>query len=89
MAQTGQPSPWPPDRAGRGRGRPGAHPQVRERVVVARRDSSGENRLVAYVVPRDSVALRYGQLRDYLKPKLPAYMIPSALVVLDALPLTA
>ncbi|HKM55690.1 MAG TPA: amino acid adenylation domain-containing protein, partial [Isosphaeraceae bacterium] len=67
----------------------GQHPQVRERVVVARRDSSGENRLVAYVVPRDSVALTYGQLRDYLKPKLPAYMIPSALVVLDALPLTA
>ena len=67
----------------------GQHPQVRDRVVVARRDSSGENRLVAYVVPRDSVALTYGQLRDYLKPKLPAYMIPSALVVLDALPLTA
>ena len=67
----------------------GQHPQVRDRVVVARRDSSGENRLVAYVVPRDSVALTYGQLRDFLKPKLPAYMIPSALVVLDALPLTA
>jgi len=67
----------------------GQHPQVRDRVVVARRDSTGENRLVAYVVPRDSVALTYGQLRDYLKPKLPAYMIPSALVVLDALPLTA
>ena len=67
----------------------GQHPQVRDRVVVARRDSSGENRLVAYVVPRDGVTLTYGQLRDYLKPKLPAYMIPSALVVLDALPLTA
>jgi hypothetical protein len=67
----------------------GQHPQVRERVVVARRDSSGENRLVAYIVPRDSVALTYGQLRDYLKQKLPAYMIPPALVVLDALPLTA
>ena len=67
----------------------GQHPQVRDRAVVARRDSSGENRLVAYVVPRDSVALTYGQLRDYLKPKLPAYMIPSALVVLDAFPLTA
>ena len=67
----------------------GQHPQVRERVVVARRDSSGENRLVAYVVPRDSLAPTHGQLRDYLKPKLPAYMIPSALVVLDALPLTA
>ena len=67
----------------------GQHPQVRDRAVVARQDSSGEKRLVAYVVPRDSVALTYGQLRDYLKPKLPAYMIPSALVVLEALPLTA
>ena len=64
----------------------GQHPQVREQAVVARRDRSGENRLVAYVVPRDSVALTYGQLRDYLRPKLPGYMIPSALVVLDALP---
>ncbi len=67
----------------------GQHPQVRDRVVVARQDSSGENRLVAYVVPRDNTILSYGQLRDFLKPKLPAYMIPSALVVLDALPLTA
>jgi len=67
----------------------GQHPQVRDRAVVARQDISGENRLVAYVVPRDSVAFTYGQLRDYLKPKLPAYMIPSALVVLDSLPLTA
>ena len=67
----------------------GQHPEVRDRVVVARQDISGENRLVAYVVPRDSVAVTYGQLRDYLKPKLPAFMIPSALVVLDALPLTA
>ena len=65
------------------------HPQVRDRVVVARQDITGGNRLVAYVVLRDSVALTYGQLRDYLKPKLPAYMIPSALVVLDAIPLTA
>jgi len=67
----------------------GQHPRVRDRVVVARQDISGESRLVAYVVPRDSLAFTYGQLRDYLKPKLPAYMIPSALVVLDALPLTA
>ncbi len=65
------------------------HPQVRDRAVVARQDVSGENSLVAYVVPRGDVVLTYGQLRAFLQPKLPAYMIPSALVVLDALPLTA
>ena len=48
----------------------GQHPQVRDRVVVARQDSSGENRLVAYVVPRDNATPTYGQLRDFLKPKL-------------------
>jgi amino acid adenylation domain-containing protein len=67
----------------------GQHPQVREQVVVARQDSSGEQRLVAYVVPRNGVAVTFGQVRDYLQSKLPAYMIPSALVILDALPLTA
>ena len=56
----------------------GKHPQVRDRVVVARQDNSGENRLVAYVVPQDDTTLTYGRLRDFLKPKLPAYMIPSA-----------
>jgi amino acid adenylation domain-containing protein len=67
----------------------GQHPQVRDRVVVARQEISGENRLVAYVVSRDRASFTYAELRAYLKPKLPAYMIPSALVVLDALPLTA
>ena len=55
------------------------HPQIREKVVIARQDSSGENRLVAYVVPRDNRAPTYGELRAYLAPRLPAFMIPSAL----------
>jgi amino acid adenylation domain-containing protein len=65
------------------------HPRVRDIVVVARRDVSGENRLVAYVVPQGTLAPTFGELRTHLEPKLPAFMIPSALVVLDAIPLTA
>ncbi len=64
------------------------HSQVRDKVVVARQDSSGENRLVAYVVPEKNHTLTYGELRAYLEPKLPAFMIPSELVILDTLPLT-
>jgi thioesterase domain-containing protein/acyl carrier protein len=56
--------------------------------VVARQDSSGENRLVAYVVPHKNQTLTYGELRAYLEPKLPAFMLPSGLVILDTLPLT-
>ncbi|HXI25868.1 MAG TPA: amino acid adenylation domain-containing protein [Pyrinomonadaceae bacterium] len=63
------------------------HPCVRESVVVAR-ENSGDTRLVSYVVPRVETLIS-GELRDYLKQKLPEYMVPSSFVMLDALPLTA
>jgi len=66
------------------------HPFVSEAVVVARDDRPGDKRLVAYVVA--SAAERVpatGDLRIFLQEKLPDYMIPSAFVFLDALPLTA
>jgi len=64
-----------------------AHDAVREVVVVARGDQSGEQSLVAYLVPRSP--LPKGQLlRSFLKETLPDYMIPSTFVVMDALPLT-
>ena len=65
----------------------GQHPAVREAVVVAREDRSGDNRLVAYVVPRASVP-ETGELRHFLRDKLPEYMIPAVFVMLEALPLT-
>ena len=65
------------------------HPEIRDQVVVARADASGENRLVAYIVPRNGSAPGPSALRAFLQQKLPAYMIPAAFVVLDALPLTA
>jgi amino acid adenylation domain-containing protein len=67
----------------------GKHPQVREGVVVAREDTPGETQLTAYVVPRGRLTPPPSQLRSFLQQKLPAYMIPSAFVMLKALPLTA
>ncbi|HYO51728.1 non-ribosomal peptide synthetase, partial [Archangium sp.] len=64
----------------------GAHPEVGELVVVAQGES-GDKRLVAYVVPRPGSSPEVGQLRGFLKERLPEYMVPSAFVMLEALPL--
>jgi amino acid adenylation domain-containing protein len=66
-----------------------AHQSVREVIVIAREDTPGDKRLVAYLVSDEAQeALDDGVLRAYLKERLPDYMIPSAYVFLDALPLT-
>ena len=62
--------------------------EIAQAAVVASDDSRDGRRLVAYVVPR-SKTLKINQLRASLKEKLPSYMLPSAFVVLDSLPLTA
>jgi acyl-coenzyme A synthetase/AMP-(fatty) acid ligase len=67
----------------------GQAPGVREAVVVAREEALGEKRLVAYIVPDRQLFRSTGELRTYLVEKLPAYMVPSALVVLERFPLTA
>ncbi|HKH47032.1 MAG TPA: amino acid adenylation domain-containing protein [Thermoanaerobaculia bacterium] len=61
------------------------HPDVREAAVLAVDDGAGGRRLAAWVVARDPAA----DLRAWLGERLPAYMIPSAWVFLEALPLTA
>ncbi|QSX79616.1 amino acid adenylation domain-containing protein [Lysobacter solisilvae] len=61
---------------------------VREAVVIAREDTPGDQRLVAYAVADDGVELSVPQLREALAQELPEHMIPSAFVSLAAMPLT-
>jgi amino acid adenylation domain-containing protein len=65
------------------------HEAVREAIVVAGTDVLGEGRLVAYVVAGGQRSPAAVELSAYLKDLLPDYMIPSAFVMLDALPLTS
>ncbi|HEY0552674.1 MAG TPA: amino acid adenylation domain-containing protein, partial [Thermoanaerobaculia bacterium] len=65
------------------------HEGVSECVVMVREEAEGEKRLVAYVVSKQAGELNISQLREHLKQRLPAYMVPSAYVMLPALPLTA
>ena len=64
------------------------HAAVSEAVVVARRDDMGRNVLIAYVVPEPRRGPLDSELRAFLKGKLPDYMIPSAFVTLEGLPLS-
>ena len=64
------------------------HPQVRETVVVTRTDIANDSRIVAYIVTQENVTPSANKLREFLRAKLPDYMLPSAFVVLDKLPLT-
>jgi amino acid adenylation domain-containing protein len=64
------------------------HPAVRETAVIAQEDRRGDKRLVAYVVFNQRATILTSESRSFLKEKLPDYMVPSAFVSLDVLPLT-
>ncbi|MDZ7969524.1 MAG: amino acid adenylation domain-containing protein [Nostoc sp. DedSLP03] len=64
------------------------HPHVQASCVIAREDTLGDKRLVAYIVPQPQVTPTISVLRTFLKERLPEYMIPSAIVILESLPLT-
>ena len=63
------------------------HPAVREAVVLARKITAGNKSLVAYVVSKQEPLPTGDELRNYLRQKLPEYMVPAAYVVLTELPL--
>jgi malonyl CoA-acyl carrier protein transacylase len=66
------------------------HPIVQEGVVTVREDVPGDKRLIAYVVPTQEGVHQSleSTLRNYFKEHLPNYMVPSAIVVLEKMPLT-
>ena len=65
------------------------YPRVRETVVLVREDIANDRRLVAYIVFDRESDFSANKLRHFLKQKLPEYMLPSAFVFLEALPLTS
>jgi acyl-coenzyme A synthetase/AMP-(fatty) acid ligase len=67
----------------------GEHSQVQQCVVLAREDVPGYKQLVAYVVLEHGAGASGNELRSFLKAKLPEYMVPSAVVFLESLPLTS
>ena len=64
------------------------HPDIKACAVLARDDTPGDRRLVAYIVPDENALAASADLRDFLRRKLPDYMLPSAFIVLAQLPLT-
>ncbi len=65
------------------------HPALRKCVVAVDEDKTGSKRLVAYLVAKTNPAPSVQELRESLGNSLPEYMLPSAWVFLDKLPLTA
>ncbi|TRU26493.1 MAG: amino acid adenylation domain-containing protein [Microcystis aeruginosa Ma_SC_T_19800800_S464] len=72
------------------------HNAVKTAVIIAQEDETNQKRLVAYIIPQKEIisapkeqnSLNVTELRQFLKAKLPEYMIPSAFVILESLPLT-
>jgi amino acid adenylation domain-containing protein len=63
-------------------------PEIKQAVVIAREDQAGNKRLVAYLVAKNSTNLATSELRMRLKRQLPDYMVPTAYVFLDHLPIS-
>ncbi|MEH1970259.1 amino acid adenylation domain-containing protein [Nostoc sp.] len=64
------------------------HPDVLQTVVITREDVPGDQHLVAYIIPNQDSAIAITEIRRFLSTKLPQYMLPSAFVLLDTIPLT-
>lgn len=64
------------------------HPALREALVIARDEADGHKRLIAYIVAARHTVPPTSELRDYLGQRLPSYMIPSAFVTLQSIPVT-
>ncbi len=65
-----------------------SHPQVAETVVVLREDYPGDKRLVAYVVLKSGESAVSLEIRQFVRTKLPDYMVPARILILPKFPLT-
>jgi amino acid adenylation domain-containing protein len=65
-----------------------AHPQVKDAGVTAWNRELGEEYLVGYIVARPEAVLNVSDLKNFIRSKLPDYMVPSTFVFMDSLPLT-
>jgi amino acid adenylation domain-containing protein len=64
-----------------------SHPALVQAAVIAREDTPGDKRLVAYVVPAED-EVDTDAVREFVAQRLPAYLVPAAIMVLDRLPVT-
>ena len=64
-----------------------SYPGIQQTVVIVRQDIPGNQRLVAYLATEDK-SLNIEKLRDFIKKQLPEFMIPSAFMILENLPLS-
>ena len=65
-----------------------SHAGVQDAVVIAREEEPGEKRLAGYVVADSNQRIDGSSVREYLRTRLPEYMIPASITVLDRWPLT-
>jgi amino acid adenylation domain-containing protein len=66
-----------------------SYPGVQQSVVVLRKDEPGHEKIVGYVVLSEKSPVTGSELRSYLKQKIPDYMVPAFVMVLEAMPLSA
>ncbi|MFJ9343606.1 amino acid adenylation domain-containing protein [Streptomyces sp. NPDC101733] len=65
------------------------HPDVAQAVVLVRENQADDKRIVAYVVPEPDTTPSVAELSEYLRGRLPDYMVPSAVLLLSDIPLTS
>lgn len=61
---------------------------IKNNVVIVREDTPGDKKLVAYIIKKEDQEIDIAELRQFLKTKIPDYMVPSSFVFIEQFPLT-